>query len=54
MLYDKLKKYTASGVYPMHMPDHKQGLCRMSIFEVGVTRQSEVSAMIRQFTIKIY
>ena len=24
MLYDKLKKYTASGVYPMHMPGHKR------------------------------
>ena len=24
MLYDKLKEYSASGVYPMHMPGHKR------------------------------
>ena len=24
MLYDKLKEYAASGVYPMHMPGHKR------------------------------
>ena len=24
MLYEKLKEYAASGVYPMHMPGHKQ------------------------------
>ena len=24
MLYDKLKEYATSGVYPMHMPGHKQ------------------------------
>lgn len=24
MLYDKLKKYSKSGVYPFHMPGHKR------------------------------
>jgi len=24
MLYDKLKEHAKSGVYPMHMPGHKQ------------------------------
>ena len=29
MLYDKLKEYGASGVYPMHMPGHKRNAAHM-------------------------
>ena len=29
MLYDKLKEYAKSGVYPMHMPGHKQNQAYM-------------------------
>ena len=32
MLYDKLKNYSKSGIYPFHMPGHK----RTDITEEGI------------------
>jgi len=40
MLYDKLKKYSESGIYPMHMPGHKRNI---GILPHGLPYDTDVS-----------
>ena len=38
MLYDKLKMYSESGVYPFHMPGHKRaGLFFPNPYQIDIT-----------------
>jgi len=40
MLYDKLKKYSADGVYPMHMPGHKRN---SEFMPVGLSFETDIT-----------
>lgn len=50
MLYDKLKNYSKSGIYPFHMPGHK----RMDITEEGIIPYNIDITEIHDLTISIH